>query len=101
MGGLLWLREEAGEALAVVARGARLAPAVRGTGLRDKQRRRWRQRNGEVGRHGGCHLWKGKKGGSSSKLTRRELAFAGQCILHGLWQAAEIVGIREDVGISW
>ncbi len=70
-------------------------------GLRDKRWRRRRQRNGKVSRHGYCHLWKGKKGGGSSKLARRELAFAGQRILHGLRQAAEIEGIEEDVSISW
>jgi hypothetical protein len=36
-----------------------------------------------------------------SKLTRGKLTFADQRILHGLRQAAEEVGVEEDVSISW
>ncbi len=50
--------------------------------------------------HGGRHLGVGQKGGGFSKLTRRELTFADQCILHGLWQATEVVGVEEDVSIG-
>ncbi len=42
----------------------------------------------------------GAEGRGFGKLTRRELTFADQRILHGLRQATEVVGIEEDVGIS-
>jgi hypothetical protein len=52
-----------------------------------------------MSRHGGRHLRVGQKGGGFSKLTRRELTFADQCILHRLRQAAEVAGVEEDVSI--
>ncbi len=42
----------------------------------------------------------GQKSGGLSKLARRELSFAGQRILYGLRQAAEVVGVEEDVSIG-
>jgi hypothetical protein len=53
-----------------------------------------------MSRHGGRHLRVGQKGGGGSKLTRRELTFADQRILHRLRQAAEVVGGEEDVSVS-
>jgi hypothetical protein len=54
-----------------------------------------------VDRNGGCQRWVGQQGGGFSKLSRGKLAFADQGILHGLRQAAEEVGVEEDVGICW
>jgi hypothetical protein len=53
-----------------------------------------------MSRHDSRHLGVGQKGGGFSKLTRRELTFADQGILHGLWQATEIVGVEEDVSVG-
>jgi hypothetical protein len=53
-----------------------------------------------MGRYGSRQLRVGQEGGGFSKLPRRELAFADQRILHRLWQATDIVGVEEDVGVG-
>ena len=54
-----------------------------------------------MGRYGSRQLRVGQQGGGFSKLSRGKLAFADQGILHGLRQAAEEVGVEENVGICW
>jgi hypothetical protein len=53
-----------------------------------------------MGWYGSRQLRVGQKDSGFSKLTRRELAFADQRILHGLRQATEVVGVEEDIGVS-